>query len=349
MFQLPGVLRLTVTFLSTMFTDDYVRLSRPVYYVLHDVEVLDGAPHSVQLYLDASGEHALNHEEQQLGWKEWATDAVPARPAAAAGGSAGGSAAGGSPVTGAATTGFESGGAALRGVQIGVSGQKVLGSKGDRCNIDWGYLHMAAAAGDASVGLAAGSVSASRQSFLSSGALPTTPDTRKPRAGSDDLAGLATTKDLGAVSNTASHTVRLAATPRYCGCGAVTPPAFGPFVFTPHAHTADPDTCDRGPRLRRHRVHLLLQLEVQRLLDPDLPRRHRLRHVRRLRGGRRHAGKVGGARRRVDEGADRQGGREVRGRLRARLPPDSGRDQGAPHTREADCTQCTPAALAAFV
>ena len=42
-----------------------------------------------------------------------------------------------------------SGTAGFDGVQIGNAEQNVLGSKGDRVNIDWGYLHLARPADDA--------------------------------------------------------------------------------------------------------------------------------------------------------------------------------------------------------
>ena len=102
--ELPGILALNATFLQTLFTDDYARLSRPVYYLTVDVAALDGKQHDVSLYFDASAQHAVNTETQQVQWEAW------------------------------------SGAAGFDGVRIGNAEQNVLGSKGDRVNIDWGYL-----------------------------------------------------------------------------------------------------------------------------------------------------------------------------------------------------------------
>ena len=63
-----GGLAVNLTFLSTMFTDDYLRLSRPAYYV--DVAIEGDA--SVDLYVAFSAEHAVNTETQKV---TWSTDA----------------------------------------------------------------------------------------------------------------------------------------------------------------------------------------------------------------------------------------------------------------------------------
>lgn len=174
-----GAVAVNVTFLSTMFSDDFLRLSRPVYYIDVDVASQDGAKHDVQVYFDASAQHAVNTPDQQVEWKAWASQA---------------SAQGGA-------------GPAMRGVQLGNADQKVVGSKGDRVNIDWGYLHLATASSSAQ--LRAGSANDSRTAFLATGALPATADTRMPRAVSDDLPALALAVDLGSVT-AATHTVMLA-------------------------------------------------------------------------------------------------------------------------------------------
>jgi len=153
---------LNVTFLSSMFTDDFVRLSRPVYWIDVAVQSLDGKPHSVQLYLDASAQHAVNDYTQQVSWSStpWQQDM-------------------------------------LKGVQIGNAVQKVLGSKGDRVNIDWGSLHLATAHSNGAVW--AGSAAVARASFTAHGALPSQADSRMPRAVSDDLPGVSATIDLGSI------------------------------------------------------------------------------------------------------------------------------------------------------
>lgn len=56
-----------MTFLSTMFTDDHLRLSRPVYYL--DLNVFSPSP--VQMYVDLSAEHTVNSVDQKVGWSEF--------------------------------------------------------------------------------------------------------------------------------------------------------------------------------------------------------------------------------------------------------------------------------------
>ena len=174
--EIEGTLSLNVTFWSTMFTDDFVRLSRPVYYVDLDVATLDSQAHSIQVYLDLSAQHAVNTASQHVEWKAWTSERSLNTPA-------------------------------MQGIQLGNSMQKVLGSKGDRVNIDWGYLHLATPAGNGD--LWAGSAELARASFRSTGRLPATPDSRMPRAVSDDLPALATAAELGRVKN-AQHTILVA-------------------------------------------------------------------------------------------------------------------------------------------
>eukprot|EP00051_Salpingoeca_urceolata_P000708 m.35522 g.35522 ORF g.35522 m.35522 type:complete len:785 (-) comp10931_c0_seq2:5714-8068(-) len=160
-------LQLKLTFLSSLLDHDYNRLSRPVSYIWHRVTSLDGKAHSVQLYLDASANHAVNTVDEPVVWESVSTP----------GGVAGG--------------------------RIGSAAQNVLGSKGDRVNIDWGYLYLTAAASSSRTGGA----TKQQASFAANGTLPTTPDTRMPRPPSDDLPSIAIVKDLGDVMTEVSHIV----------------------------------------------------------------------------------------------------------------------------------------------
>eukprot|EP00043_Microstomoeca_roanoka_P013047 m.127372 g.127372 ORF g.127372 m.127372 type:complete len:772 (+) comp15656_c1_seq1:43-2358(+) len=156
-FQLEvnNALAVNLTFLSTMFTEDYVRLSRPVSYVDVSFAALDGKSHNVQVYLDLSAEHTVNTLDEDVEWMSWSDDR-------------------------------------LQGTRIGTSSQNVLGFAGDGVNLDWGYLYLSSINDGASaVSYRAGSAAQQRQSFSSSGALPSNPDTRQPRAAGDDLPSVA--------------------------------------------------------------------------------------------------------------------------------------------------------------
>jgi hypothetical protein len=150
--------RLNVSFATTMFTDDHVRLSRPAFYVNYEATSLSGRPHTVELYLDVSAQAAVAEPRSNVSWSDWAT---------------------------------EVGG--LRGVRMGASPQHVLsGPMVSDDMISWGFLHAAVPADDPDAQIQGGSVATCRASFLQSGRLPSTADERKPRAAFTDLPGLCT-------------------------------------------------------------------------------------------------------------------------------------------------------------
>lgn len=60
-----GMVRLTVTFTAPMFTDDLDLLSRPVNYITFQPISRDGKKHSVEFYLEASPEIALDTPDQE--------------------------------------------------------------------------------------------------------------------------------------------------------------------------------------------------------------------------------------------------------------------------------------------
>ena len=157
-------IQLNITFLQTLFTDDYIRLSRPVYYVDWSVSSLDGKDHSVNMMLSFSGEHVINSDDLQT--VEWSTV----------------------------------GGAAINAVRIGNSKQKILGSKGDQVNIDWGYLYLSSPSLSAS-SVWGGSIFNATQSFLTTGMLPSTKDINSPRVCNDDLPGLSATASMNVKGN----------------------------------------------------------------------------------------------------------------------------------------------------
>ena len=64
------LLQLDVVFLSTMFTDDYPRLSRPISYVQVSLKNQDRYDYDVEIYLDATGQLAVNNENEMVQWND---------------------------------------------------------------------------------------------------------------------------------------------------------------------------------------------------------------------------------------------------------------------------------------
>jgi len=171
-FQDPAKLvELNVTFLSTQFSKDYQRLSRPVSYVRHDVRSLDGKQHNVQLYFDMSAEHVVNDFSEQVTWGDMSIS-----------------------------------GSDLAGAWMGTEAQPVLELKGDQTNINWGYLYLASEVGDVHVASAA----TQRATFAKTGKLPVEKDTRMPRNCSDELPAIAVRRELLADAEGQHHTVIVA-------------------------------------------------------------------------------------------------------------------------------------------
>jgi hypothetical protein len=107
-FEGEGV-RLALTFMTAALPDDLMIYSRPVTYVTWEVKATDGKEHEAAVYLDASGEIAVNTGAQTV---------VPAEER----------------VTD------------LTVLKLGSVEQPVLAKKGDDLRIDWGYLYLAAPA-----------------------------------------------------------------------------------------------------------------------------------------------------------------------------------------------------------
>eukprot|EP00049_Salpingoeca_infusionum_P004269 m.76478 g.76478 ORF g.76478 m.76478 type:complete len:796 (+) comp12486_c0_seq7:30-2417(+) len=167
-FTVASKIQLNLTFTSTMYATDYVRLSRPVYYATINWQSIDDKAHAVQVYFDASAEHAVNTMDEVVTWSSWSHGS-------------------------------------LNGVQIGTVSQNVLGFAADQCNINWGYLHLTAApelsTGNATV--TAGSVAASRLAFNSTGQLFNSKNNatdQPPRPAIQDLPGLSVSFSFSASS-----------------------------------------------------------------------------------------------------------------------------------------------------
>ena len=98
--------RLDLTFLTPALPADLDVLSRPVTYLGWRARSLDGRPHQVKLYLDASSYLALNRPEQRAMWSR-----------------------------------HRAGGLEL--LRVGSQDQRILNASGDDLRIDWGYFYLA--------------------------------------------------------------------------------------------------------------------------------------------------------------------------------------------------------------
>jgi len=103
--------QITLSFMTPALPEDLDVLSWPVTYLIWSAQSVDGKPHDVAIYFDASAEIAVNEPGQQV---EWSTEKVEG----------------------------------LRVLKVGSVEQPVLAKKGDDLRIDWGYLYVAAPESD---------------------------------------------------------------------------------------------------------------------------------------------------------------------------------------------------------
>lgn len=127
-----GAVDLTVTFTTPLLPDDLELLSRPVTYLSVAAEALDAHPHRVSVYVDMTGEWAVDRPHERVVWK-------------------------------VATTG------ALHHAGFRSEHQRVLARAADHQRIEWGtaYLAIAAAAGE----LLIGDIDTCRDTFAREGSL----------------------------------------------------------------------------------------------------------------------------------------------------------------------------------
>ena len=159
-FESAGI-RLTLTFLSPLLPDDLEQVSKPISYITWSAQSIDDKPHSVQVYLDATGEVAVNKVEQKVVWDRQL-------------------------------------GTGLDLLRIGTEEQPVLAKKGDNLRIDWGYFYLAIPqmTGNRTV---AAPAHAARTSFAEKGTIPETDDEKMPIEVKDNWPALACMLDLGDV------------------------------------------------------------------------------------------------------------------------------------------------------
>ena len=160
-FESAGI-RLTVTFLSPLIPSDLEQVSKPISYITWSAQSIDDKPHSVQVYLDATGEVAVNKAEQKVVWdRQLAPD--------------------------------------IEFLRIGTEEQPVLAKKGDNLRIDWGYFYLAIPK-NKSNRIVAAPAHQTRNAFIEKGEIPTEDDEKMPIEVKDNWPALAATLDLGDVN-----------------------------------------------------------------------------------------------------------------------------------------------------
>lgn len=102
-------IKLSISFFSTLFTDDLYRLSRPVSYMTATYSSLDGKAHEVKLTISASEELCINKKGEE-------------------------------PVIAEEINSIEG----MTAIRIGSEAQRILWRYGDNIRIDWGYFYLAA-------------------------------------------------------------------------------------------------------------------------------------------------------------------------------------------------------------
>lgn len=176
-------IELRVTYMGTPYTDDEERFARPVGYVVHDVRSIDDQNHEVQLYLDASAEHAVFNGKDVVEWDGWEQEG-------------------------------------LKGIRIGTVAQQFLHRQGDRMNLDWGFLHIAARpdhdehSDNPMTIVRGGSADVNRLAFESSGKVSRTPDQNNPRPCGEinekNKTVISISKDMQTVNDSKRHIVMVA-------------------------------------------------------------------------------------------------------------------------------------------
>lgn len=159
-FEGDGV-RIEASFISPLLPGDLDVLTRPVTYLTWTARSTDGQTHPVQIYLDASGEWAVNEAKQKV---TWGRDRF----------------------------------GPLKAMSFGMDEPKVLARSGDNLRIEWGRFYLAVPDGEG-VRTAIAADTVSRGGFASDGALPAMDDDRKPRPANDQWPVLAAAIDLGGV------------------------------------------------------------------------------------------------------------------------------------------------------
>jgi hypothetical protein len=176
-FEEAGI-ALTLTFTTPALLDDLDILARPVTYVTWDVRSTDAQKHMVSLYLDCSGEWAVDRPQQAILWGRYKVGPIEV-------------------------------------LRVGTKDQAVLARAGDNLRIDWGYFNLAVPLTQGRSTVMA-SDRAARERFIATGGLPPDDDLRMPRPANDNWPVLACVYHLGQVgANPVQRNVLLAYDDQY--------------------------------------------------------------------------------------------------------------------------------------
>lgn len=160
-----GPVELSLVFTSPLLMDNLELLSTPINYISYQVKSLDGNPHEVQIYLDATPQWAQDTPGQEM------VDA----------------------------TSPNNGNGKIEWVRTGTKDQPVLQKKGDDVRIDWGYFYLATEKKN-NIGLATGNYFEMKKSFAERGNM----NIATPSQATRTETVLAFSEDLGQINTPAN-------------------------------------------------------------------------------------------------------------------------------------------------
>ena len=159
-----GGVKLVVTFMTPLLTDDLDVLSRSASYIEMQVSSTDGKEHDVKLYFDATTEIVVDRANQEAEWGQYRLGGTEK----------------------------------LRVLRMGSAKQDILSRAGDDLRIDWGYLYVVFPDVPENKGVL-NSSDLTRGMFTKDGALPDGDSMDIPKAVRDGWPAAVCTFDLGKV------------------------------------------------------------------------------------------------------------------------------------------------------
>lgn len=160
-----GGVRVGLTFFTPVLPRDLDTLSRPLTYIVWEVQSMDGLTHAVQVYFDNTAEAAVHEPQQRVVWDRGSADGVV-------------------------------------WMRMGTEEQAVLAVSGDDRRIDWGYLYTAAPR-EMPVRTVLTEADKSREAFRTEGTIPRTDDADQPRRADNRWPVAACCFDLGKIAEVA--------------------------------------------------------------------------------------------------------------------------------------------------